>query len=379
VKIGITCYPVVGGSGIVATELGMHLARRGHQVHFISYQMPFRLDRFHENVFFHEVEVSSYPLFKYPPYTLSLAAKMRDVVCRYQLDLLHVHYAIPHATAAFLAKQFISDCRIKVITTLHGTDVTLVGSDPSFFEITKFSVAASDGVTAVSEFLKQETYDVFGIDKPIEVIHNFIDTEVYKPETELCPRHIFTTEGHKIVMHLSNFRPVKRIADVIETFRIIHEKVKSKLILIGEGPEMPLAQSLIDKHHLREDVVCLGNQDSVESILPAGDLFLLPSSRESFGLAALEAMACGMPVISTLAGGVPELIRNGEDGYLFGIGDVKSMGRAGVDLLSSEEKLKSMKAAARATAVERFSAEQGIKRYEDFYLKIRAENNTVAI
>lgn len=369
-KVGITCYPVVGGSGIVATELGMYLAKRGHQVHFISYQMPFRLDSFHENVFFHEVEVSTYPLFKYPPYTLSLAAKMRDVVCRYQLDVLHVHYAVPHATAAFLAKQFVTDCRIKVITTLHGTDVTLVGSDPSFFEITKFSVDSSDGVTAVSEFLKKETYDVFGIDKHIEVIHNFIDTDEFTSENLLCPRHVFTTEGHKIIMHLSNFRPVKRIADVIETFRIIHDKIKSRLVLIGEGPDTVTAQNLVDKYSLRDDVIFLGSQDSVETILPAGDLFLLPSNRESFGLAALEAMACGVPVISSNAGGVPELVTHGKDGFLCAIGDTDSMGRLGIELLSDEERLRAFKEAARQTAVERFSVEEGIAKYEDFYLRI---------
>jgi N-acetyl-alpha-D-glucosaminyl L-malate synthase BshA len=377
-KIGITCYPVMGGSGIVATELGMALAARGHQVHFISYALPYRLDRFRENVFFHEVEVSSYPLFKYPPYTLSLAAKMADVVCRWKLDLLHVHYAIPHAPAAFLAKQIARDCRIKVITTLHGTDVTLVGSERSFFEITKFSVAESDGVTAVSEAIKKQTIEMFGIDKPIEVIYNFVNTEVFKPDNSLCPRSAFSVDDHKIIMHLSNFRPVKRIADVMDVFRMIHDQVKSKLVLIGDGPDLSLAEHLAKQYRLDDDVMFLGSQDSVETILPAADLFLLPSLTESFGLAALEAMSCGAPVIASNAGGLPEVITHGVDGFLFDVGDVASMGAAATELLLNESKLTKMKSAARATAVNRFTSDLIIKNYEDYYLSVitkKASNN----
>lgn len=374
-KIGITCYPVIGGSGVVATELGMYLAKLGHQVHFISYQAPFRLDSYHENIFFHEVEVSNYPLFKYPPYTLSLAAKMADVVCRYSLDVLHVHYAIPHATAAFLAKQFVTDCRIKVITTLHGTDVTLVGSDRSFYEITKFSIKASDGVTSVSDWLSTQVNEVFGIDRPIKTIHNFIDTQIFKPDCSRTPRKLFSPEGHKLVMHLSNFRPVKRIADVIETFRLIHEKIKCRLVLIGDGPDMALANHLIDKCRLKDDVIVLGNQDSIETILPAADLFLLPSESESFGLAALEAMACGVPVVATDTGGVPELITPGVDGELAEIGDTESMAKAGIEILSDSDKLAAMKKAARNTAVERFSAAAGVRKYEEFYVSICTKGN----
>jgi N-acetyl-alpha-D-glucosaminyl L-malate synthase BshA len=360
----------MGGSGIVATELGMLLAARGHQVHFITYALPFRLDRFRENVFFHEVEVSSYPLFKYPPYTLSLAAKMADVVCRWKLDLLHVHYAIPHATAAFLAKQIAQGCRLKVVTTLHGTDITLVGSERSFFEITKFSVASSDGITAVSEAIKQRTVEVFGITNPIEVIPNFVNVEQFKPDNTLCPRKTFCADGHKVIMHLSNFRPVKHIGDVMDIFRLIHEQVKSKLVLIGDGPEMPLAHDLATRYQLNDDVLFLGSQDSVETILPAADLFLLPSQSESFGLAALEAMSCGVPVIGCRLGGLPELVTDGVDGFLCGAGDVAAMGQAGAALLLDPNRLQQMKAAARATAVNRFASDRMIGKYEDYYLSV---------
>jgi L-malate glycosyltransferase len=369
-RIGITCYPVMGGSGIVATELGMALAARGHQVHFISYALPFRLDRFRENVFFHEVEVSSYPLFKYPPYTESLAAKMADVACRWKLDLLHVHYAIPHAPAAFLAKQIAKDCRIKVITTLHGTDVNLVGSERAFFEITKFSVNESDGVTAVSEAIKKETIAIFGLDKHIEVIYNFVNTEVFKPDSTACVRLPFTQDDHKIIMHLSNFRPVKRTADVLEVFRLIHAQVKSKLVLIGDGPDLSLVEHLAKEYRIDDDIMFLGSQDSVESLLPAADLFLLPSQTESFGLAALEAMSCGVPVIASRAGGLPEVVTHGLDGYLYEVGDVAAMGKAGVELLQDDGKLGQMKLAARDTAVNRFASEILVKQYEDYYLSV---------
>ncbi len=369
-KIGITCYPVVGGSGIVATELGMALAARGHQVHFISYQLPFRLDQFRENVFFHQVEISSYPLFKYPPYTLSLAAKMADVVCRWKLDLLHVHYAIPHATAAFLAKQIARDCHIKVVTTLHGTDVTLVGSERSFHEITRFALEASDGLTAVSESIKNQTYDVFDIKRPIEVIPNFVDTEEFKPNPDKCSRECFAQPDEKIIMHASNFRPVKRAKDVVEVFHTVRSKLKAKLVLVGDGPEMAAVEDLINNYDLTEDVHLLGSQNSVESILPAADLFLLPSETESFGLAALEAMSCGVPVIASDAGGLPELITDGEDGYLCRVGDVDGMSRTAIDLLSDENKLEATKKAARNTAVTKFPVDRIVPMYENFYLQV---------
>ncbi len=374
-KIGITCYPVVGGSGIVATELGMLLAAKGHQVHFISYQLPFRLDQFRDNVFFHQVDVSSYPLFKYPPYTLSLAAKMADVVCRWKLDLLHVHYAIPHATAAFLAKQIAGDCKIKVVTTLHGTDITLVGSERSFFEITKFSVEVSDGITAVSEAMRRQTVEMFDIKKPIAVIPNFVDIDMFKPGVRHCSRRTFAAEDEMIIMHASNFRPVKRIPDVIEIFRRVREKIKSKLVLVGDGPEMSLAEHLIGQHGLNDEVMLLGNQDSIATILPIADLFILPSQTESFGLSALEAMACGVPAIVSNTGGLPELVTHELDGYLFPVEDVSAMSEAAIALLNDKSKLAAMKAAARNTAVTRFSAERMVPLYEDYYLRVIAGRN----
>ena len=374
-KIGITCYPVVGGSGIVATELGMLLAARGHQVHFISYQLPFRLDQFRENVFFHQVDVSSYPLFKYPPYTLSLAAKMADVVCRWKLDLLHVHYAIPHATAAFLAKQIAGDCKIKVVTTLHGTDITLVGSERSFFEITKFSVEISDGITTVSEALRKQTVEMFDIKKPIAVIPNFVDIDHFKPGVRHCSRRTFAAEDEVIMMHASNFRPVKRIPDVIEIFRRVREKVKTKLVLVGDGPEMSLAEHLIGQHGLNDEVMLLGNQDSIATILPIADLFVLPSQTESFGLSALEAMSCGVTAMVSDTGGLPELVTNGVDGFLLPVGDVGAMSEAAIALLSDKGKLTTMKEAARNTAVTRFSADRMVPLYEEYYLRVIAGRN----
>lgn len=374
-KIGITCYPVVGGSGIVATELGMLLAARGHQVHFISYQLPFRLDQFRENVFFHQVDVSSYPLFKYPPYTLSLAAKMADVVCRWKLDLLHVHYAIPHATAAFLAKQIAGDCKIKVVTTLHGTDITLVGSERSFFEITKFSVEISDGITTVSEALRRQTVEMFDTRKPIAVIPNFVDVNDFKPGVRHCSRRTFAGEDEMIMMHASNFRPVKRIPDVIEIFRRVREKVKTKLVLVGDGPEMSLAEHLIGQHGLNDEVMLLGNQDSIGTILPVADLFVLPSQTESFGLSALEAMSCGVPALVSDTGGLPELVTNGVDGFLCPVGDVGAMSEAAIGLLSNKSRLATMKEAARNTAVTRFSADRMVPMYEDYYLRVIAGRN----
>lgn len=374
-KIGITCYPVVGGSGIVATELGMLLAARGHQVHFISYQLPFRLDQFRDNVFFHQVDVSSYPLFKYPPYTLSLAAKMAEVVCRWKLDLLHVHYAIPHATAAFLAKQIAGDCKIKVVTTLHGTDITLVGSERSFFEITKFSVEVSDGITAVSEAMRRQTVEMFDIKKPIAVIPNFVDVEMFKPGVRHCSRRTFAAEDEMIIMHASNFRPVKRIPDVIEIFRRVREKIKCRLVLVGDGPEMSLAEHLIGQHGLNDDVMLLGNQDSIATILPIADLFLLPSQTESFGLSVLEAMACGVPAIVSNTGGLPELVTHERDGYLLPIGDVGAMSEAAIALLSDKSRLATMKEAARNTAMARFSSDRMVPMYEDYYVQVIAGRN----
>jgi L-malate glycosyltransferase len=369
-NIGITCYPVAGGSGIVATELGQQLAMRGHQVHFISYALPFRLDKYQQNLFFHGVETTAYPLFKHPPYTLSLAAKMAEVVCQFNLEILHVHYAIPHATSAFLAKQLIN-CKIpKIITTLHGTDITLVGSDPSYYDITRFSIKASDGITAVSSYLANETEQVFKIGKEIKVIHNFFDIGRFNPESQECKRRSFASEGEFVISHISNFRPVKRIIDVIDIFEKISRQLPAKLLLIGEGPDAILARRQVNKKNLNDKVVFLGNQDRVEAILPLSDLFLLPSEEESFGLAALEALACGVPVIGTSGTGLVEVIDEGVNGYLFPVGDTAEMAKAAVELLSNGNMLMQFKLDARKLALERFSSDKIVPQYEEYYHQV---------
>ena len=374
-KIGIVCYPTYGGSGVIATELGLGLARKGHEIHFITYRRPVRLAHFDANVFYHEVDNEDYPLFEYPPYDTALASKIVDVVQYQNLDLLHVHYAIPHATAAFLAKQISGDCKIKVVTTLHGTDITLVGSERSFFEITKFSVDVSDGITTVSEAIRKQTVDVFDIKKPIEVIPNFVDVEAFKPGVRHCSRRTFAQEDELILMHASNFRPVKRVPDVIEIFSRVRKKLKCKLILVGDGPEMSMAELLIGKNGLNDEVMLLGNQDSIATILPVADLFLLPSQTESFGLSALEAMACGVPVIASNTGGLPELVTHCYDGFLLPVGDVEGMSEAAIGLLGDKGKLNAMKEAARTSAVTRFSSNLMVPRYEDYYMRVIAGRN----
>ncbi|PKK84789.1 MAG: N-acetyl-alpha-D-glucosaminyl L-malate synthase BshA [candidate division Zixibacteria bacterium HGW-Zixibacteria-1] len=372
-KIGITCYPVAGGSGIVATELGQQLAHRGHQVHFISYAIPFRLDRYQENLFFHGVETTAYPLFKHPPYALTLAAKMADVSCNYQLEILHVHYAIPHATSAFLARQLTSSCPApKIITTLHGTDITLVGSDPSFFDITRFSINASDGVTAVSQYLADETQEIFKLDKPIKVIHNFFDGNRFMPDgnQSCCKRRSFAADDEFIIAHISNFRPVKRTIDVIEIFEKISAKLPAKLLLIGEGPETILARRQVNKKGLSDRVTFMGNQSQVEAILPLCDLFLLPSEEESFGLAALEALACGVPVIGTLETGLVEVVEPNVNGYLLPIGHTTEMAEAGINLLMDKNLLNIFKENAHTLVKEKFNQDKIVSQYEDYYREI---------
>jgi N-acetyl-alpha-D-glucosaminyl L-malate synthase BshA len=369
-NIGITCYPVAGGSGIVATELGQQLAIREHQVHFISYALPFRLDRFQPNLYFHGVETTAYPLFQHPPYTLSLAAKMAEVVCQFNLDILHVHYAVPHATSAFLAKQLVT-CKLpKVITTLHGTDITLVGADPSYYDITRFSINASDGITAVSHYLANETKDTFRIEKEIRVIHNFIDGTRFNTESTSCKRRTFADSGEFIIAHISNFRAVKRILDVIDIFDRISKVLPAKLLLIGEGPDAILARRQVNKRNLNEKVIFLGNQDRVEAILPLADLFLLPSEEESFGLAALEALACGVPVIGTSGTGLVEVVMEGENGFLFPVGETAAMAKAGIDLLSDAKELAIFKENARKMADEKFNADKIVTEYEDYYKQV---------
>lgn len=369
-RIGITCYPVAGGSGIVATELGQKLAERGHQVHFISYALPFRLDKYQHNLFFHGVETTAYPLFKHPPYTLALAAKMAQVACQHDLEILHVHYAVPHATCAFLAKQMVTCRSPKIITTLHGTDITLVGADPSYFDITKFSIDASDGVTAVSKYLADETKEVFKISNDIEVIHNFFDKTRFKSDVRICARKEFANEDEFLISHVSNFRPVKRILDVIDVFDRVSHKVPAKLLLIGEGPDAILARRQITKRNLTDKVIFLGNQSRPEAILPLSDLFLMPSEEESFGLAALEALACGVPVIGTLKTGLIEVVEDMNDGFLLPIGETKAMAAVALDLLQDRQKLEQFKRKAAANALRKFDSDVIVTQYENYYKKV---------
>lgn len=372
-NIGITCYPVIGGSGIIATELGQQLASRGHSVHFISYALPFRLDRFQQNVFYHGVDTTAYPLFKFPPYTLTLASKMAEVARNVELDILHVHYAIPHATCAFLARQILSSTGQKVpkiITTLHGTDITLVGSDPSFFDITRFSILASDGITAVSNYLARETEEVFKLKRKIRVVHNFYDTDRFKPGSDACARSDFVKEGEFLIAHMSNFRPVKRTLDVIDIFHRIAAKLPARLLLIGEGPDLILARRQIQKRGLTDRVIFLGNQNRVEAVLPCCDLFLIPSEEESFGVAALEALACGVPVIGTEGTGLAEVVTDGKDGFLRPVGDTRAMAEASLGLLNDKATHNSFSESAALLARKRFAADKIVTQYEDYYHEV---------
>ncbi len=371
-KIGITLYPTYGGSGAVATGLGLELARRGHEVHFVSYDRPFRLAGFQERVFFHEVEMEDYPLFEHPPYSLALAVALHDAVRRHALDLVHMHYAIPHAASAFLAREMLKHERgLKIATTLHGTDITLVGIHPSFHAITRFSILESDGLTTVSEYLRDETVRDFAVPRNrIEVIPNFIDTRVWRPNREPCHRSKLAPEGEKIVMHISNFRSVKRVEDVVEIFARIRERIAARLVLVGDGPERPRALKRAEDLGVHDHVVFLGRYASVEELLSCADLFLLPSETESFGLAALEAMACGAPVVASRTGGLPEVVDHGISGFLFDVGAVDEMAEQGLRLLEDGELSARVSAAARATAEERFSTEAVVPLYEAFYQRV---------
>ena len=370
-KIGITCYPTYGGSGVVATELGKALALEGHEVHFISYALPFRLSNFVENIVFHEVEMSSYPLFEFPLYSLALASKMVEVANYENLDLLHVHYAIPHATSAYLAKQMLKNKRdLKVITTLHGTDITLVGLEPSFLPLVKFSIEESDGVTAVSRFLKEKTITNYDINKEIEVIPNFVDTQVLKPRENGCFRKNLAAKGEKIIVHTSNFRQVKRVPDTIRILEKIIKEIPAKLILVGDGPDRSECERLTRDLNLYDKVKFLGKQDGLVEILNSADLFLIPSQSESFGLAALEAMACGIPVVSSSVGGLPELIRHNETGFIAEIGDIDRMAKYSLDLLTNSKKHKLFSENARKRAVENFDKSIILPQYIDHYKKI---------
>ncbi len=367
-KIGITCYPTYGGSGVVATELGKALAQRGHQIHFISYALPARLDNIVGDVLYHEVEMSQYPLFDFPLYTDSLASKMIDVAKYHDLDILHVHYAIPHATSAFLAKQILAPTKdIKVITTLHGTDVTLVGLEPSFLPLVKFSIEQSDYVTSVSRFLQMKTYTMYNIEKEIQVITNFVDVEKFSRKENCQFREKFAPHGEKILVHVSNFRTVKRVPDVIRIFDMVRRSVPSKLVLVGDGPDRSECERLARELGIVDDIRFLGKQTLLPEILSASDLMLMPSQSESFGLSALEAMACSVPVVSSSAGGLPELVVHGETGYIAELGDVQRMAKYATELLSDDRKLELFSQNARKRAVEKFRVELIVPQYEKLY------------
>ena len=379
-NIGIVCHPAHGGSGVVASELGLELAARGHHVHFFSHSLPFRVPNAHPNTFFHEVEVTSYPLFKYPPYTLALATKLAEVCREQPLDILHVHYAIPHAVAAWLCTQMLPPERRPVtITTLHGTDITLVGLDNSFFEITRFSIEKSDGITAVSDQLAEETQRQFKIANPVEIIPNFVDSDKFTPEFRSESRRAaFARPGEFLLGHMSNFRPVKRVLDVIRIFQILHRDLPARLLMIGEGVDLEPARNLAAELGIMEHVTFLGPVDQVPEVLAQLDLFLLPSEYESFGLAALEAMACGVPVVASRTGGLPEVIEDGESGCLCEVGDVKSMAARAEELLSNPRKMERFTAAARERAQNQFQPGGVVDTYESFYLKIIEESDVAA-
>jgi L-malate glycosyltransferase len=371
-RIGITCYPTYGGSGVVATELGLALASAGHEVHFISYAIPHRLNRFFENVFFHEVEISTYPLFEHSLYDLALTSKMMEVAQYENLDLMHVHYAIPHAVCAYLARQVLRKSKkdLKFITTLHGTDITLVGLEPSFMPLVKFSTEESDGVTAVSRFLKEKTLTNYNIEKDIEVIYNFIDIEKFKPQnSDLFRKHI-APDGEKVLVHTSNFRAVKRVPDTIRILAKVRNEVAAKLVLVGDGPDRSECERLVRELELCKEVVFLGKQDGLAEILNAADLFLMPSQSESFGLSALEAMACGLPVVSSSVGGLPELNIHNETGFIAEIGDIDRMSKYAVDLLNNDKKYHIFSKNARDRAVNRFDKNLIVPQYVEFYNKI---------
>ena len=370
-NVGITCYPTYGGSGIVATELGMELAARGHEVHFITYANPIRLDPDTPRIRYHEVEVSTYPLFQYPPYCLALASRMAEVAESYKLDLLHVHYAVPHAVSAMLAQQMLAGVRrLPFITTLHGTDITLVGVDPSYFSITKFSIEKSDGITSISDYLRGQTIEVFGVTNEIRVINNFVNCSLYHSDDAKKGAAVYAPNGEKLIIHLSNFRPVKRPLDCIRIFAEVRRKVPARLLMVGDGPERGPAEQLARTLKVHEDVIFLGKQNHVERLIPLAHVLLMPSELESFGLVALEAMACGVVPVATRVGGVPELITDGEDGYLEAPGDIPAHAARVIALLTDDDLHYRMAKTGRWTASERFCTDRIIPQYEKHYADV---------
>lgn len=372
-KIGICCYPSYGGSGVVATELGIHLAKRGHEVHFITYDKPFRLGEFHPNVFFHEFDTPNYPVFKHPPYIMALANKLYEVAKRESLDILHAHYAVPHATAVYLAKQMLGG-NIKTVTTLHGTDVTIMSGDPALKEITEFSANCCDAITAVSDNLRVQTMEALNITKPISTIYNFVDTEEYQRSVTCNIRECLNIKPEdKLLIHISNFRPVKRIADVMEIFNGVQKEVPSHLVLIGDGPDIRIAYEMVEKYDLKDKVHFMGKQNNVISLLSCSDLFILPSEKESFGLAALEAMACEVPVIATITGGIPEVVIHGETGFLSPVGCVDEMIENAIKLLKDDALFKQFSVNGRIRAVEAFNDSLIVDQYIALYQSLLDE------
>jgi len=372
VKIGITCYPTYGGSGALATELGIALAERGHEVHFITYQQPFRLPAFLPRIFFHEVDVVRYPLFEYPPYDLALAVRMHEVARDHALDLLHAHYAIPHATSAWIARAMLEDAgeSVKIITTLHGTDITLIGQDPSFRAITKFSIERSDGLTAVSEYLRRETVSAFGCTGcTVDVIHNFVDPTVFDRSRYRPVLKEQLGNHNRVLIHVSNFRPVKRVRDIVRIFALVRKSVPSVLVMVGDGPDRVEAEQEARDLGVHDATYFLGKIDAVAPLLASADLFLLPSQSESFGLSALEALACGVPVVASRAGGLPEVIRDGVTGALRPVGDVDAMATAASEILSDAQRWRRMSDAAAEDARARFSRDDVVAQYEAYYVK----------
>ncbi len=376
-KVGITCYPTYGGSGIVATELGLELATRGHDVHFISYANPIRLDPGTANIHYHEVEVSNYPLFQYPPYCLALASRMAEVAEQYELDVLHVHYAIPHSISALLARQMMAvQCAsrrpLPYITTLHGTDITLVGVDRSYFPITKFSIEQSDGITTISDYLRDQTVEVFSVPNEIRVIPNFVNCEIYRPDPRRRTAPLYVHTEDKILMHVSNFRPVKRVMDCLRILQLVRKETPAHLLMVGDGPERGPAERFARELGIEQHVTFSGKQDHVERIFPIAHVVLLPSELESFGLAALEGMACGVPPVASRVGGLAELVTHGVDGFLEPVGDVEAHAARVIDLLTDAALHENLAAAARLTALTRFCSSRIIPSYEAYYREVCA-------
>ncbi|WP_124727366.1 N-acetyl-alpha-D-glucosaminyl L-malate synthase BshA [Staphylospora marina] len=368
-RIGITCYPSHGGSGVVATELGKLLAERGHDIHFITYDMPFRLGRFHQNIRYHGVEANRYAVFKFPPYDLALASRMAQVAKAYRLDLLHVHYAVPHAIAAVLAKQMVGD-HLKVVTTLHGTDITVLGEDPGLKDVICFGISRSDAVTAVSDSLVRQTRELFCVDTPIRRIYNFVDSRVYYPKDMSSLRDRYIYPGERLLLHISNFRPVKRPMDVIEIFHRVNREIPSRLLLVGEGPELPKVMERVNELELQDKVIFLGNQDEVSQLISLADLLLLPSAKESFGLVALEAMACGVPTVASNIGGIPEVVEDGVTGFLSEVGDVEKMAMDAVRLLKNEALARQFSEAGLQRVKTKFCGLRIVKEYEELYREV---------